>query len=147
MIDEKILEEISSLKIDWPLAIRTAKKDGETIYGYILTYLKDNYNIAKPDAAPIAIYLIGEYAVNKRLVDELENKPDASKVAVLVDFGIRTRVIVDGDVNGNYDEDKAVEKAIEKIKNNIDDYIIGDNFIETFEDNEFPFDPTNDKIE
>lgn len=63
------------------------------------------------------------------------------KKAVLVQFVLTTRIIVDSSMS---DEDVA-NKALEKIKKNSEDYLIIDNLEGIYNDVEVPYDPDLDE--
>lgn len=69
-----------------------------------------------------------------------------AKVAFLVDYSVRTRVVVDVDEDIDmFDEGLIVAAAREKILSNPDAYIIYDNVVDIFEDEEMPYDDKFDK--
>lgn len=68
------------------------------------------------------------------------------KIAKLVEFHITTRVVVDTDKlsEGEDAEDAAIEMAIDKIKSNVDSYICLDNWEQSEDDTECPYNPEFD---
>lgn len=68
------------------------------------------------------------------------------KIAKLVEFHITTRVVVDTDKlsEGKDAEDAAIEMAIDKIKSNVDSYICLDNWEQSEDDTECPYNPEFD---
>jgi len=63
------------------------------------------------------------------------------KVAKIVEYSIRTRIIVDTADS----EDSIIRKANNKLLNDPSGYIVGDNVGEIQDDIECPFDPKFDK--
>lgn len=61
------------------------------------------------------------------------------KVAKLVSFVVTTRVVVNENEMPEVEEEEAIEKAIEKITKNPNNYIIFDNFDQCQNDSECPF--------
>jgi hypothetical protein len=75
----------------------------------------------------------------KNLSIELQvRKP---KKALLVEFNIRTRIIIDEDQED--DDDFIIATARDKIQPDLSDYLCGDN-VEIDDDEEMPFDPLTD---
>lgn len=68
--------------------------------------------------------------------DEIASK---KKVAKLVSFVVTTRVVVNENEMPEVEEEEAIEKAIEKITKNPENYIIFDNLDQCQNDSECPF--------
>lgn len=67
------------------------------------------------------------------------------KKAKLVTVSITTRVIVDSNEMPECEEEDAMNKAIEKIKNDPEGYMCWDNVEDVFDDEDCPYDPETDK--
>ena len=68
-----------------------------------------------------------------------------SKVAMIVEYSIRTRVLVDADKDENIQQIQAMTKARNNILEDPESYLLWDNVIEIEEDEECPYDPEYDK--
>lgn len=79
---------------------------------------------------------------NEKIKDLVtESQKRKPKKAILVEFVVRTRIIVDVDAPDDY----IVRTARDKIQYNIGDYLNGDN-AEVEDDEEVPFDPLTDNF-
>lgn len=85
---------------------------------------------------------------SERKLQEFREVYDTSitpkKKAMLVTFSITSRVVVNESAMPEVEEEDAVKKAIENIKNNPDGYICYDNFDSIENDTECPYDPETD---
>lgn len=72
-------------------------------------------------------------------LEKMDENESNKKVAKLVSFVVTTRVVVNENEMPEVEEEEAIEKAIEKIKKNPDQYIIFDNFDQCQNDSECPF--------
>jgi hypothetical protein len=71
------------------------------------------------------------------------DEPPAKK-AMLVQFLLTARVAVTDKQPSDMEQDEAIELAINKIKNHLDDYLIADNLDGCYDDVDAPYDPETD---
>lgn len=78
---------------------------------------------------------------------DLMNKEPQPKNAYLVQLVITTRIVADSSIDKDTDDgcSKLTEMAIEKIKQNIDDYLCLDNLEDIYNDVECPYNPETDE--
>jgi hypothetical protein len=63
---------------------------------------------------------------------------------MLVQFLLTARVAVTDKQPSDMEQDEAIELAINKIKNHLDDYLIADNLDGCYDDVDAPYDPETD---
>lgn len=76
-IIERYMEVKQVCPID-KLAEQT-KQDNQSLFGNVLDWLRDYYNQPKCDLWGLATYMVGAYAVDHFLQDELVNKVERKK--------------------------------------------------------------------